>query len=171
MHDDNLCWCLYWFQWGKKSYFPHLECESSEYQYFVCLIFWSSAVICTSMRKRVVLHISFCLAVKFEDTIPTDAPPSFRGQAVKYSYKVIIGTQRLGTTTKLLRIPFRVMVMPGEPDTVQFNSSCYVCYTKIWNRVDCQRFEKWSKIHKRLKERFLIGQNYRNDYVFGKWWN
>ena len=30
---------------------------------------------------------------------------------------------------------------------------------KIWNRVDCQRSEKWSKTHKRLKERFLIRRN------------
>jgi len=30
----------------------------------------------------------------FEEVISTDAPPSFRGQAVKYSYKVIVGTQK-----------------------------------------------------------------------------
>ena len=30
---------------------------------------------------------------------------------------------------------------------------------KIWNRVDCQRSEKRSKTHKRLKERFLIRRN------------
>lgn len=59
----------------------------------------------------------------FEDAIPTDAPPSFRGQAVKYSYKVIIGTQRPGATTKLLRIPFRVMVMPGMNDISVYNET------------------------------------------------
>ena len=31
---------------------------------------------------------------------------------------------------------------------------------KIWNRVDCLRSEKRSKTHKRLKECFLIGQNW-----------
>ena len=30
---------------------------------------------------------------------------------------------------------------------------------QIWNRVDCQRSEKRSKTHKRLKERFLIIRN------------
>lgn len=58
---------------------------------------------------------------KFEDSIPTEAPPSFRGQAVKYSYKMIIGTQRMGMATKLLRIPFRVMVMPGMNDLSVYN--------------------------------------------------
>lgn len=60
---------------------------------------------------------------RFVDAIPTDAPPSFRGQAVKYSYKVIIGTQRLGAPTKLLRIPFRVMVMPGMNDLSVYNEA------------------------------------------------
>ncbi|KAK7116156.1 RAB6A-GEF complex partner protein 2-like [Littorina saxatilis] len=58
---------------------------------------------------------------KYQEAIPTEAPPSFRGQAVKYSYKVIIGTQRLDTATKLLRIPFRVMVMPGMNDLSVYN--------------------------------------------------
>ncbi|XP_046562639.1 RAB6A-GEF complex partner protein 2-like [Haliotis rubra] len=59
----------------------------------------------------------------FQDAIPTDAPPSFRGQAVKYSYKVIIGTQRLENVTKMLRIPFRVMVMYGLNDISVYNES------------------------------------------------
>ena len=58
------------------------------------------------------------MTVTFEDTIPSDTPPSFRGQAVKYSFKVIIGMQRPGARTELIRIPFRVMVMPGETGTV-----------------------------------------------------
>ncbi|XP_025077254.1 RAB6A-GEF complex partner protein 2-like isoform X1 [Pomacea canaliculata] len=60
---------------------------------------------------------------EYEDAIPTDAPPSFRGQAVKYSYKFIIGTQRPGSATKLLRIPFRVMVMPGLNDLSVYNET------------------------------------------------
>ena len=58
-------------------------------------------------------YVYFCVSVVFQDTIPTDAPPSFRGQAVKYSYKIIVGTQRFEHPTKLLRIPFRVMVLYG----------------------------------------------------------
>lgn len=52
----------------------------------------------------------------YKETIPSDAPPSFRGQAVKYSYKITIGTQRLNHPTKLLRVPFRVLVLYGLND-------------------------------------------------------
>ncbi|KAK6188826.1 hypothetical protein SNE40_004924 [Patella caerulea] len=58
---------------------------------------------------------------KFEDAIPTDSPPSYRGQAVKYSYKIIIGTQRFQQPTKLLRIPFRVLVLYGLNDLSVYN--------------------------------------------------
>ena len=37
---------------------------------------------------------------------------------------------------------------------------------KIRNRVDCQRSEKRSKTHKRLKERFLIGRNRTKRAIF-----
>ena len=50
----------------------------------------------------------------YKEMIPSDAPPSFRGQAVKYSYKITIGTQRLNHPTKLLRVPFRVLVLYGK---------------------------------------------------------
>ncbi|KAL4222689.1 Golgi membrane exchange factor (Ric1p-Rgp1p) subunit [Mactra antiquata] len=52
----------------------------------------------------------------YRETIPTDAPPTFRGQAVKYSYKLTLGTQRLNHPTKLIRIPFRVLVLHGLND-------------------------------------------------------
>lgn len=52
----------------------------------------------------------------YKETIPSDAPPSFRGQALKYSYKLTLGTQRLNHRTKLLRIPFRVLVLHGLND-------------------------------------------------------
>jgi hypothetical protein len=45
--------------------------------------------------------------------IPINSPPSYRGQAVKYSYKITIGTQRVNSPTKLLRIPFRVLSLKG----------------------------------------------------------
>ncbi|KAL3831384.1 hypothetical protein ACJMK2_023136 [Sinanodonta woodiana] len=52
----------------------------------------------------------------YEESLPVEAPPSFRGQAVKYSYKVTIGTQKFNEPTKLLRIPFRVLVLYGLND-------------------------------------------------------
>ncbi|XP_002740566.1 RAB6A-GEF complex partner protein 2-like [Saccoglossus kowalevskii] len=59
----------------------------------------------------------------YRERIPRDAPPSYKGQSVKYSYKVTIGTQRLNSATKLLRIPFRVLVVYGLGDTSIYEES------------------------------------------------
>lgn len=45
----------------------------------------------------------------YQETLPSSLPPSFRGQAIKYSYKLKIGLQRVGAPVKLLNIPFRLM--------------------------------------------------------------
>uniref|UniRef100_A0A1Y1MV04 RAB6A-GEF complex partner protein 2 n=1 Tax=Photinus pyralis TaxID=7054 RepID=A0A1Y1MV04_PHOPY len=45
----------------------------------------------------------------FKEKIPSDSPPSYRGQLVKYSYKLIIGTQRVNAPIKLLKIPLRIL--------------------------------------------------------------
>lgn len=49
----------------------------------------------------------------YSELVPTDGPPSFRGQAVKYVYKLTIGCQRVNSPIKLLRVPFRVLVLHG----------------------------------------------------------
>ena len=50
----------------------------------------------------------------YSEVVPIDGPPSFRGQAVKYVYKLTIGCQRVNSPIKLLRVPFRVLVLQGE---------------------------------------------------------
>jgi len=45
----------------------------------------------------------------FRENIPHNAPPSFRGHSVKYSYKLCIGSQKLGENTTLQRLPIRVL--------------------------------------------------------------
>ncbi|KAK2178048.1 hypothetical protein NP493_564g01023 [Ridgeia piscesae] len=57
----------------------------------------------------------------YQESLPLDAPPSFRGSAVKYSYKLTIGTQRFSCATKLLRVPFRVFVLPGLNDLTVYS--------------------------------------------------
>uniref|UniRef100_A0A8C4QG66 GP1 homolog, RAB6A GEF complex partner 1 n=1 Tax=Eptatretus burgeri TaxID=7764 RepID=A0A8C4QG66_EPTBU len=52
----------------------------------------------------------------YSEIIPSDAVASFRGQAVKYAYKLTIGCQRVNSPIKLLRVPFRVLVFPGLQD-------------------------------------------------------
>ncbi|XP_075774456.1 RAB6A-GEF complex partner protein 2 isoform X4 [Pelodiscus sinensis] len=50
------------------------------------------------------------------ETLPAAGPPSFRGQAVKYVYKLTVGCQRVHSPIKLLRLPFRVLVLHGLKD-------------------------------------------------------
>lgn len=60
----------------------------------------------------------------YRESLPNDAPPSYRGHAVKYSYKITVGTQRVGSTIRLLRVPIRVLVLPDFLDnSVAFSDS------------------------------------------------
>ncbi|KAM6949312.1 RAB6A-GEF complex partner protein 2 isoform 2-T2 [Aplochiton taeniatus] len=52
----------------------------------------------------------------YSEVVPNDGPPSFRGQSVKYVYKLTIGCQRVNSPIKLLRVPFRVLVLHGMPE-------------------------------------------------------
>ncbi|XP_046991942.1 RAB6A-GEF complex partner protein 2 isoform X2 [Schistocerca americana] len=53
----------------------------------------------------------------YSEVLPNEAPPSYRGQAVKYSYKITIGMQRVNSPIKLLRVPLRVLVVNGLPES------------------------------------------------------
>eukprot|EP00050_Salpingoeca_kvevrii_P019175 m.83214 g.83214 ORF g.83214 m.83214 type:complete len:484 (+) comp8294_c0_seq3:39-1490(+) len=50
---------------------------------------------------------------EFEALVPSDAPPSYRGELVNYSWRIVIGTQRVsGSATAAvehLRVPFRIL--------------------------------------------------------------
>ncbi|KAL1500743.1 hypothetical protein ABEB36_006188 [Hypothenemus hampei] len=50
----------------------------------------------------------------YREKIPTDYPPSYRGQLVKYSYKITIGTQRVNSPVKLMRVPIRVLPVVAD---------------------------------------------------------
>ncbi|XP_068109504.1 RAB6A-GEF complex partner protein 2 [Hyperolius riggenbachi] len=47
----------------------------------------------------------------YSEALPLSAPPSFRGQSVKYVYKLTIGCQRVNSPIQLLRLPFRVLLL------------------------------------------------------------
>lgn len=50
---------------------------------------------------------------EFDEILPSNLPPSHRGRSCRYSYKLTIGTQRVGKSIQILRIPFRVLVIYG----------------------------------------------------------
>lgn len=52
----------------------------------------------------------------YSEVLPLEGPPSFRGQSVKYVYKLTIGCQRVNSPITLLRVPLRVLVLTGLQD-------------------------------------------------------
>ena len=63
--------------------------------------------------------------VDYSETIATHVPPTFRGIYVKYSYKLTIGTQRVNCPTTLIRVPFRVLVLPGRSPSREWEKEDY----------------------------------------------
>ncbi|XP_065335737.1 RAB6A-GEF complex partner protein 2 [Cloeon dipterum] len=59
----------------------------------------------------------------YTETLPSEAPPSFRGQAVKYSYKLTVGVQRVNLPIKMLRVPLRVLVIQGVTETFMYGEN------------------------------------------------
>lgn len=59
--------------------------------------------------------------VEYTDIIPKDALPSYRGPSVKYSYKIVVATQRVSGPVRVLRIPFRVLVLYGLAEFLSDN--------------------------------------------------
>jgi hypothetical protein len=51
--------------------------------------------------------------VYYKETLPKGIPPSYRGHAVRYWYKVAIGTQRVGSPIKIMQIPVKLLVIHG----------------------------------------------------------
>ncbi|CAH0400564.1 unnamed protein product [Chilo suppressalis] len=45
----------------------------------------------------------------YRESLPIEAAPSYRGTSVKYSYKITIASQKVGSHIKMVRIPFRVL--------------------------------------------------------------
>ncbi|EDV26488.1 uncharacterized protein TRIADDRAFT_54544 [Trichoplax adhaerens] len=56
----------------------------------------------------------------YVETLPYNCPPSYRGNNVKYAYKLSIGFQKLHSSMKLLRIPMRVININGVDDMQQY---------------------------------------------------
>jgi hypothetical protein len=68
-----------------------------------------------TLANSLNLSVFSCeILVDYSETIATHVPPTFRGIYVKYSYKLTIGTQRVNCPTTLIRVPFRVLVLPGK---------------------------------------------------------
>lgn len=64
-----------------------------------------------------------CKTYVYKETLPSNAPPSYKGQCIKYAYKITIGAQRVNAVIKLLKIPIRVLVLTGIPESRILNQN------------------------------------------------
>lgn len=58
----------------------------------------------------------------YEDAVPFDSPPSYKGLAVKYCYKITVGAGRLHSSTQLVRLPVRILVLEGLKELRHYTS-------------------------------------------------
>lgn len=76
--------------------------------------------LCATRDSMSCLHLCCIFIIVYfvldiyRETIPSNAPPSYRGQCIKYAYKITVGTQRVNAVIKLLKIPIRVLVLCGK---------------------------------------------------------
>jgi len=59
----------------------------------------------------------------YREILPLEGPPSFRGQILRYAYKLTIGTQRIHSHIRLLHVPIKVLVLQEFSDAVTLNGS------------------------------------------------
>jgi len=59
----------------------------------------------------------------YREQLPASGPPTYRGQLLKYVYKITIGVQKLGSSIKLMRIPLRVVLLQGGHESCGFSDS------------------------------------------------
>jgi hypothetical protein len=67
----------------------------------------------------------------YSEQIPSHSPPSYYGSAVKYLYKLTIGTQRVKEGIQLLRIPLRILQI-----TPEIQKSLDSCLADKMNKLD-----------------------------------
>ena len=76
-------------------------------------IFFCYWLALLDINKKFHTHLVHYTLDFYSDTIPFDGAPSYKGHAVKYSYKITVGTSRVQGHSVLLRLPFRIMVLQG----------------------------------------------------------
>lgn len=95
------------------------------------------------LKKKKEKTCTPSLTDSYSEIVPIDGPPSFRGQAVKYVYKLTIGCQRVNSPIKLLRVPFRVLVLQGEMEFKYFKFQLLAfCTAKLPVLMSCVTFVK-----------------------------
>lgn len=71
--------------------------------------------------KRELHSINFFYSDFFNEMLPRNGPPTYRGHDIKYFYRITIATQRVKSKVLMLSVPIRVLPIPiiVRPDEMQ----------------------------------------------------
>ncbi|XP_024618725.1 RAB6A-GEF complex partner protein 2 isoform X1 [Neophocaena asiaeorientalis asiaeorientalis] len=79
----------------------------------------------------------------YSEVLPIEGPPSFRGQSVKYVYKLTIGCQRVNSPITLLRVPLRVLVLTGLQDVRFPQEEAVAPSSPFLEEDECGKKDSW----------------------------
>ena len=66
-----------------------------------------------SIQPYLSMHY-FYILVRYKQQLLKDHPPSYKGQNIKFSYKVLIGIGRINQPLCILKLPFRLLEFEGK---------------------------------------------------------
>ena len=81
------------------------------------------------LTPTLVLDLSSILLVTYREEVPTGGPPSFHGRLVRYTYKLTVGAQKPNCPAQIVRIPIRIITIPGN--YVCMYVCMYVCICNV----------------------------------------
>ena len=84
------------------------------------------------LTPTLVLDLSSILLVTYREEVPTGGPPSFHGRLVRYTYKLTVGAQKPNCPAQIVRIPIRIITIPGNYVCMYVCMYVYVMYVCIY---------------------------------------
>lgn len=76
------------------------------------------------LTHLIVKFNKILLSDLYKEALPMTSPPTYRGTAIRYFYKITVTTQRVGSKVQVLRVPIRVLPLPTIINSEEISASC-----------------------------------------------
>lgn len=128
----------------KRSSISHDAYGSHDTSFHECLFRTEKGVQIYSSKPKIL----FCdlqlepyqsRTFVFTETLPPNLNPSYSSVRLKYQYKLIVGTQRIGAPIQLLKIPLRLLTVDGcnlEAEAIGQNGNESKTENGVYNNKD-----------------------------------
>ena len=89
---------------------------------FYCVLYTECPLREVPLYSIMIMHIIIIIIdiiiiiiiiVLYREEIPSKGPPSYAGRFVRYTYKLTFGAQKPNCPAQIIRIPIRVITIPG----------------------------------------------------------